>query len=146
MSTSSPDANAQLVRRLYEECINEGKPERCADLVSEDYVDDVGGKGPAGFVSNINSLLASFPDIRFTLQDLVSQADRVVVRWTWEGTHTGRFRAWAPTGKRVTNSGIAIYKLERGKVVRVWLETDRLGVLQQIGAIPERLAPAPATP
>lgn len=79
--------------------------------------------------------------LRFTLHDLVAERDLVALRWTWEATHTGTFRIWRPSGKRVTNSGIVIYQLEQGKVVRVWLETDRLGVLQQIGVIPAGLVP-----
>lgn len=67
---------------------------------------------------------------------MIGEGDRAVVRWTWVGTHAGRFKTWGPTGRRVANSGIAIYELKHGKVVRVWLETDRLGALQQMGVVP----------
>ena len=142
MSVETPDRNKQVVRRLYEDCINRGKPELLAELVSDEFVGEKGGRGPSGFASTIEELRAGFPDIRFSLQDLVAEGDRVAIRWTWEATHTGTFRAWAPSGKRVTNSGIAIYGLEQGRIVRVSLETDRLGVLQQIGVIPASLVPA----
>jgi predicted ester cyclase len=143
MPLETPDRNKQVVRRIYEDGINRNKPELLPELISSDYEGAQGGRGPAGFGSNIDELRAGFPDVRFTLHDLVAEGDRVVVRWTWEATHTGTFRTWAPTGRRVTNSGIAIYQVEQGKVVRVWLETDRLGVLQQIGVIPPSLVPGP---
>jgi predicted ester cyclase len=134
--------NKQVVRRIYEECINGHKLELLPELVSADYLGAQDGRGPSAFRSNIEELQTGFPDIRFTLHDLIAEGDRVAVRWTWKATHTGRFRSWAPSGRRVANSGIAIYELEQGKVVRVWLETDRLGALQQIGAIPPTLVPA----
>jgi predicted ester cyclase len=131
----------QAVRRLYEEGVNGGKAQLFEELISEDYVDELGGRGPAAFAGNVASLRAGFPDIRFTLREVVAEGDRVAVRWTWEGTHAGTFRSWAATGRRVTNSGIAIYRFQQGRIVGVTLETDRLGVLQQIGAIPEGLVP-----
>jgi predicted ester cyclase len=141
-AVETPDSNKQVARRLYEDGINRGKPEVFAELISDAFVGEQGRRGPSGFAGTVEELRAGFPDIRFTLHDLVAEGDRVVVRWTWEATHTGTFRAWAPTGKRVANSGIAIYRLEQGRIVRVTLETDRLGVLQQIGVIPPGLVPA----
>lgn len=95
-----------------------------------------GERGPDGFVANIRDLRAGFPDIHFTIDDLVAEADRVVVRWSWRATHDGPFRGLAPTHKPVTNSGIAIYQLASGQILHNWLETDRLGALQQLGALP----------
>jgi steroid delta-isomerase-like uncharacterized protein len=77
-----------------------------------------------------------FPDIQFSIEQLIAEADRVAIRWTWQATHTGAFRGIPPTGKHVTNSGIAIYQLADHKIVRNWVETDRLGALQQLGTIP----------
>lgn len=127
--------NKQLMRAVYEDHINTGRLEPLADLVSADYVSPTGERGPASFLANIAELRAGFPDIRFTIDQLIGEADRVVVQWSWQATHTGTFRGVAPTGKRITNSGIAIYQLAGGKIVRNWLETDRLGALQQMGAL-----------
>jgi predicted ester cyclase len=63
----------------------------------------------------------------------------VAVRWTWRGTHTGTFRGFAPSQKSVTNDGITLYQLKEDKIVRAALQTDRLGVLQQIGVLPQDL-------
>ncbi len=69
--------------------------------------------------------------------DPASFDDRVALRWKWEGTHQNNFREFEPTGKRVSNTAIAIYELRDGKVVRAWLQTDRLGFLETMGALPE---------
>ncbi|HEY0789054.1 MAG TPA: ester cyclase [Thermoanaerobaculia bacterium] len=128
-----------IVRHIYEDAINTGRLERFDELVAATYEAPDGAKGAAAFRANVAELRAGFPDIRFTIEDLIAEGDRVAVRWSWVATHRGTFRGIPPTGKRVTNSGIAIYQLREGKIVRSWLETDRLGALQQMGA-----APAPA--
>jgi steroid delta-isomerase-like uncharacterized protein len=127
--------NKQLIRALYEDHINTGRLEPLADLVSADYVSPTGDHGPASFIANIAELRAAFPDIRFTIDQLIAEDDRVVVQWSWQATHAGTFRGVAPTGKHITNSGIAIYQLADRKIVRNWVETDRLGALQQMGAL-----------
>lgn len=128
--------NKQLIRALYEDHINPGRLEPLADLVAPDYVGPTGEHGPAGFIANIAELRAGFPDIEFAIDQMIAEADRVVVQWSWQATHTGTFRGVAPTGKHITNSGIAIYQVVDHKIARNWLETDRLGALQQMGALP----------
>jgi len=131
-----PDANKQVIRRLYDECINPGRLERLPELVSDDFIGAQGEHGPAGFAANINGLRAAFPDIQVTVDDVIADGDRVVVRTHWQATHTGAFHGIAPTGKRITNTSISIYQLADHKLVRAWIENDRLGTLQQLGASP----------
>jgi len=126
--------NKAAVRRLYDEVINAGRLELAAELVAPDYVGPTGDGGVEGFTATLRDLRRGFPDITFTLEDLVAETDRVAVRWRWEATHAGQFRTFAATGARVTNTGIAIYQLTEGRISRAWVETDRLGALQQIGA------------
>jgi predicted ester cyclase len=142
MSSAVPEKNKQVVQRIYEVAINERRPELTAELVSPGYVGPQGERGPGGFNANVQSLLAGFPDIRFRIEDLLAEGDRVMVRWAWTGTHSGTFRGIAPTGRRVSTTGIVLYQLRDGKVVRNWLESDRLGVLQQLGIVPQTLGPA----
>jgi predicted ester cyclase len=144
------DTNKQVIHRLYEDCINPGRLELLAELVSDAYVGPRGERGAAGFATTITGLRAGFPDIHFTIDDLVAEADRVTVRWTWHATHAGTFVSpagrFAATGKPIANTAIAIYQLADHKIVHAWLESDRLGVLQQIGALPAGFgAPAGAT-
>lgn len=144
MTADHAAENKQAVRRLYEEYINAARPELLPELVDPDYVGPQGERGPGGFAGTIDGLRGALPDLRFTLDDLVAEGDRVAVRWTWTGTHTGPFRGLAPSHRRVTNAGIAIYALRGGKVVGAWLQSDRLGFFQQIGVVPADLAPAGA--
>jgi len=66
----------------------------------------------------------------------VAEGDKVVARWTSFGTHNGDFMGISPTGKQVTTSGITIFRLQDGKIVEEWSESDMLGMLQQVGALP----------
>src|SRR5262249_59014748 len=97
MSADTLEKNKQAVRTLYEVCINQDQPARLAEVVSPDYVGPQGERGPQGYAATVAALRQGFPDIHFTVHDLVAEGDRVVVRWTWEGTHSGTFRTWAPT-------------------------------------------------
>jgi steroid delta-isomerase-like uncharacterized protein len=128
--------NGQIIRRLYEDCINTGRLELLTALVADDYMGPTGEKGPSGFAETIAALRSAFPDIRFTVEDVIAEGRRVAIRWAWRGTHLGQFRTFAPTGKTLTNTGIAIYEITDGRISRAWLETDRLGALQQMGVIP----------
>jgi predicted ester cyclase len=142
---STEAANQQLIRRLYDECITSGRLELLPELIGDDYVGPRGERGPDGFAGPLRGLRAGFPDIHFTIEDLIAQGDRVSVRWSWRATHTGTFNGLAPTGKALTNTGMAIYRLAHGKVAQSWVETDRLGALQQLGLVPDSLG-RPAVP
>jgi predicted ester cyclase len=125
--------NKTIVRKLYEDVINTGRLDDLDAYISADF----DGGGLETFRTNVATLLAGFPDIHFTVEDLIAEGDRVAARWTWVATHGGTFRGIAPTQRRVTNSGIVIYQLRDGRIVRNWLETDRLGALQQLEAAPQ---------
>ena len=79
-------------------------------------------------------LFAAFPDWQTTIEDLIAEGDKVVVRMTQRGTHQGTFSGLAATGKQVTVAGIAIFRLRDGQIVEEWLVTDQLGAMQQLGA------------
>lgn len=79
----------------------------------------------------------AFPDLKFTIEDQIAEGDRVVSRVTTEGTHKGEFQGVAPTGKKVRSSVIAINRIVDNKIAERWTELDNLGIMQQIGAVPE---------
>jgi steroid delta-isomerase-like uncharacterized protein len=115
------------------------------ELIAEDYVGmREGGTPPtgrAGFIGVMQALREGFPDIHYTLADLIAEGDRVAVRWQWRGTHRGTFRGpggtYPPTEKQLSNDGMAVFQIKDGKVARSWLLTDRLGFLQEVGALPK---------
>jgi steroid delta-isomerase-like uncharacterized protein len=78
---------------------------------------------------------SAFPDLRFTLEDLLVEGDKVVARWTCRGTHQGVFRGMAPTGKFVTFTGMTLYRMAHGKIVEQWTEEDGVSLYQQLGLL-----------
>jgi predicted ester cyclase len=147
MSTPQPpEKNKETVRKLYEEIINTGKLELLDQIIAEDYVGIYGQKGPSAYAETIKALRQGFPDIQWTIEDLVAAEDRVAVRWTWRGTHKGQYRGFLPSQKQITDKAIAIYQFRGDKIVHAWIETDRLGLLQQIGAVPPDLGSVPQLP
>jgi len=91
-------------------------------------------------------VFAAFPDVQYTLNELLAEADRVVARFTAHGTQTGAFQGIPATGKAVAMSAIAIYRVAGSKVVEQWLEYDMLGLLQQLGVIPTQEQAAAGLP
>jgi steroid delta-isomerase-like uncharacterized protein len=144
-STTMIDQNERTIARLYDECLNRGQLDLVPDLVSADYVGAQGERGADGFRQIVAALRSGVPDIHFTVEDVIASGDRVVARTSWTGTQTGPMRGIPPSGRHVINTGISIFQLRDGKIVRVWMETDRLGFLQQIGAVPENIV-TPAVP
>lgn len=140
MSVDATRDNKDVIRALYEDCLNARDFEALDELIADDYVGPRGEMGAEGFGKTVQSVIDAFPDIRWTVDDLIAEDDRVAVRWSWEGTHTGTFRGFLPpTGERVADHAIVIYRLRDRRVVEAWIQTDRLGFLQQLGVIPEDL-------
>jgi predicted ester cyclase len=141
------DENQRQVRELFE-TFNHDDLSPLDRLVAPDYLAPQGGRGPAGFRQIIVGLRGAFPDLRYTIDDVVAQGDKVAVRWHWTGTHRGPFRGFAATGAPVSNSGNGIFRCSGGKIVAADIETDRLGFLEEIGAVPKGvgLGPRPAPP
>ncbi|EEF62039.1 ester cyclase [Pedosphaera parvula] len=125
----------EVVNLLYAEFLNEGNQAIADQLISSDFAGPA-GKGPESYKASVLPLRQAFPDLHFKIQDMVVEGSRVVVRWTWKATHRGPFAGVPPTGRQVSNEGIAIYRVEDGKIAESWAQMDRLGVLQQIGALP----------
>ena len=91
-----------------------------------------------GFAATIADLRTAFPDLRYTVDELVAEGDRVAARFSWTGTSTAPFRGNPATGGVVTSRGMAIFELRDGRITGAALETDRLGFLEQLGVIAPR--------
>lgn len=143
MTHTTAEANKRIVRRLFEDGINRGRFELVDELVSPSFVGATGERGPSAFSKAVAGLRSAFPDIHYTLEDVIAEGNRVVVRWTWTGTHRNPYRGFHPTHKQVKNTAIAIFELEGEKLTRAWLENDRLGFLQAMGAVPEGVGAPP---
>ena len=142
-ASQTADQNKAIIRKLYEEILNTGKWELLDPIIAEDFIGAMGQKGPAAFADTVRGLRQGFPDIQWTVEDLIAEGDKVVIRWSWRGTHSNAFRGFAPTHKALNDHAIAIYQFRENQVIHAWLETDRLGFLQQIGLIPQDLGSLP---
>lgn len=139
------EKNKRIERRFYEEAWNKGNIELVDELTAGDYLlheltDDL-IVGPDGLKRNIATVRGAFPNLHLTIEDQIAEGDRVVTRWTARGTHQGHFEGIPPTGKEMQVAGISISRLVAGKFVEAWMSLDRLGLLQQLNALP---APEPA--
>jgi predicted ester cyclase len=121
-----------IVRELYEEGFNHGNLELLDRLCASDFLATPGDKGLAAFAAGVTAIRTAFPDVRFEIEDLFGEGERVAVRWRFEATHLGPFQGHQPSGRRVTQTANVIYQFREGRIWRAWLQVDRLGLLQQI--------------
>jgi steroid delta-isomerase-like uncharacterized protein len=135
------ETNKEIIRRLAEE------PWRGnLDVIDEHVADDYVGhdpsqpeplRGPAGVKQFVEAYRTAFRDVRITVEEQLAEGDTVATRWTGRGTHEGELMGIAPTGKEATVTGITISRLRNDKVVEEWTNWDTLGMLVQLGAVPE---------
>jgi steroid delta-isomerase-like uncharacterized protein len=120
----SLEANKALLRRMFEEVIPAGDPSAMRDMVAADFLDHDPMPGqPAGVEGAeyvVSTMTAAYPDLRFTVDDLLAEGDRVAMRWTLHGTHKGSFLGRPPTGRPVQLSATIIWRIEDGKVAERW--------------------------
>ena len=141
---STLEGNKRLARRFYIEPLEDRRSCVLDELVTDDYVDadaesaEEKAPGPDGVKRVNDRFLAAFTDIRVTIEDQIAEHDKVVTRWSAEGTHSGAFMGIPPTGKRVHTSGIEIHLIRDGRIAAEWGASDELGLLTQLGAIESR--------
>lgn len=133
-----PDnSTKETVLRYYREVWERCRPEVIPSLFADSYQNHAGSRGtlsgPAGIRVNYDTILKSFPDVRFELDDIVCEGQKVVVRYTMRGTHSGEFQGIAPTQKAVVVPGIGIYAIADGLISESWVVRDSLSLLNQIG-------------
>ena len=109
------DANKALIRRVFEEVIPAGDPSAMRDVMAPDFLDHDPLPGqPAGAAGGeyvVSTMHTAHPDLRFTIDDLVAEADRVTIRWTLRGTNTGPLLGRPPSGQPVELSAIVIFRI-----------------------------------
>jgi len=126
----SVQENKALVRREQEELWNHtGNLDAAGELF-------VPGQAEAA-KQEAADFRRGFPDVISTIEDLIAEGDKVVARWRSRATHQGNYMGVAPTGKEVEFTGISFYRIEAGRIAESWNEEDELGLMRQIGAVPE---------
>ena len=138
----SPEENKQVVRRYYEGLLDWEETGVIDELIAPSYVyhEPTAGEvhGQKGLKQEVSVYKRAFPDITLAIDDLFGEGEKVVGRLTYRGTHTGDFQGLAPTGKQIDAASISICRLAGGKVVEEWEVFDALGMMQQLGAVPEK--------
>jgi predicted ester cyclase len=139
----SAEDNKAVVRRFMEESFGGGKPELVDDLLDPDfvrydpYIEAGEVRGTQTVKDNIAWFRNAFPDLSCTVEEQVSEGEKVVTRWTLRGTHEGEFFGVGGTGNRVEFTGIQIDRFDEksGKIVEERAEFDLLGAMRQTGAV-----------
>ena len=137
----STEDNKAAERRFYAEVWAKHNLDVVDELVAPDVVEHnplFPGQEPGreGFRQTLETAFSAFPDAQSTIEDLIAEGDKVVVRWTGRGTHRGAFMGILPTNKQMTSAGIDIIRYKGGKRVETWRQWDALGVMQQLGVVP----------
>jgi steroid delta-isomerase-like uncharacterized protein len=136
------ETNKTVVRRLFEEVWNKGKLNVLDEITAKDHVSSGPGSlpglptGPEGSKQFVTVYRNAFPDVHFTIDEQLADGDKVVTRWTADGTHQGELQGLPATGKSSTVTGININRIENGKIAESWGIFDQFGMMQQLGVIP----------
>jgi steroid delta-isomerase-like uncharacterized protein len=136
-----PADNKSTVRRLYEEVWNNRRLEVADQIISPSHAlhdnhqsdSDI---GPEAYKRNVRRFVAAFPDLRFTVEDMIAENDKVVACWSISGTHKGEYRGIPATSKKVSFEGITINHVADGKIIDSFANWDALGLMQQLGVVP----------
>jgi steroid delta-isomerase-like uncharacterized protein len=137
----STEQNKTLVRQMVEEIFNRGNMSLVDEFLAPDFVEreELPPGIPPGRegVKQLTTMLHSaFPDFKATIDDIIAEGDKVVIRQTWSGTQKGEFMGIPPTGKSVSFGVIDVIRMAEGKCVEHWGQMDSMGMMQQLGVIP----------
>ncbi len=129
-----------LMHRWFEEVWNQGRTETIDELLAPDVVGhglvDAAGqevRGVAAFKEFYHSFRETFPDIHITVEDTISEGDKLVGRCQVTGCHRGGGIGVAPTGKTVSFGGACIVRIKDGRIAESWNHFDFLSLYQQVG-------------
>jgi steroid delta-isomerase-like uncharacterized protein len=138
---STTEVNKAQFRRTYEELFNQGNLANVDELIAPDFINhevppSMNNRGPESARQVVMMLRTAFPDLHFTIEELVAEGDSVVGRVSMSGTHQGPFMGIAPTGRSVRQAQAHFVRFRDGKGVEHRAVRDDLGMMQQLGVIP----------
>ena len=132
------EQNKTLARRWFEDLFSRGNLDVAKEILSAEFVDHLTHEDERGLEElkhYVDIYRTAFPDIQDTVEDIVAEGDKVVVRWTSGGTHQGEFMGVAPTGRHVRFSGMRLFRIAENKIVESWVNIDERGLQEQLGAV-----------
>lgn len=138
-----PEINKAVIRRYDAEVWGRGKLDVLDEIMSSEVIghevttEHLLPQGLEGHKQAITIYRTAFPDIHTRIEELIAEGDRVAERWRATGTHKGELMGIPPTQKEVTWEGMTIYRFADGKIVEMWWAWDALGLLRQLGVVPQ---------
>ncbi len=125
-----------LATRFYE-LFSNGQIDGVIGLLGDDYLSHgFGGGGPENLRHSLQGMRSAFPDLTFTVEDTITEADKVAVKTTFRATHRGPFAGMPASGNPIAVGGCDVFRVRDGKIVEAWWLGDSGTMLRQIGAIP----------
>jgi len=121
--SDSTSKNKALMRRVYEEMWDKGKPALAVELFEQ----------PAGVERFVSQFLLSFPDLQHTVEEMIEEGDQIAVKFSAHGTHTGQWQGFAPTGRSIHYTGMTWARIAEGKVSEHHTWWDKAGLIEQLG-------------
>jgi steroid delta-isomerase-like uncharacterized protein len=131
-------------RRFFDEIWSQGNFDLVDELVAPEYVGHPSGpeervQGPEGVKQYIVRMRTGVPDLNMTVEDQLADGDKIATRWTARGTHAGDLMGVEATGRTATVTGITIQRFgPTGQLVEGWTNWDMLGMLHQLGIVPQQ--------
>jgi len=131
--------DANNIRRVFEEAVNQRKFEVFDELFASTYVNHnmpTPVPGPEGMKMVIGMFINAFPDFRVDVTDVVADGDYLSSYGRFSGTHQGDFQGIPATGKQIDATYVDIWRVEEGKLIENWVNIDTMGMMKQLGVIP----------
>jgi steroid delta-isomerase-like uncharacterized protein len=138
--------NVEVSRRAFEDAWNNGNVDVLEEITADGFVDHdplMGDQDAEGIKRTVAMYREAFPDLTMTIDDIfAADGDKVVMRWTADGTFQNEIMGIQPNNNRATVSGIAIDRFEDGRIAETWGQWNTLKFMQSIGAIPTEASAA----
>jgi steroid delta-isomerase-like uncharacterized protein len=134
--------NEKVIRRWFDEVWNHGSEAAIDELFASDGVahglNDADGqplRGPENFKVLQRAFLAAYPDLTITIEDTITEGDKIAARCTVRATHTGDGLGLTPTNQPIEFTGLTFVKIKDGQIVEAWNEFDFMKMYSQVGAL-----------
>ncbi len=134
------EENKKAVLQIVEEADNKGNLSVVDELLSPEFIghgpDGREVRGHAGYKQSVEMYRITFPDLNFTIEDMVAEGDKIAWRYTLRATFSGPFGNIQPTGNKIIQAGISLWRFQDGKLAEAWGYSDRLEMYKQMGIKP----------
>jgi steroid delta-isomerase-like uncharacterized protein len=135
------ERNRAIARRFVDEVFNRGNTKAYDELVADDYINHnppvpglPGSK--VGFQEAVILTRDAFPDVHVSIEDMLTEGDRVMFRDTTTATHQGEFQGIPASGKRLAWTEMHFFRIRDGQIAEHWANFDQLGILVQMDVFP----------